>query len=193
MALEIVEPDFAIQCFDSPSLNPGESVDVSCTVQSINGFNSPVELSCIPPSDSGISCVPNPTVVTPPADGEIAFTLTISTSEDTVEGVRHLDVIGKSGDLENRAVVVVNVRDIRDFTLECQPIVNEIAVGQTAQTTCSVISVNGFEAPVNLTCDSPIESITCRFSPTPVTPPKDSSVTSTLVIRVDVGTPTWYI
>lgn len=79
----------------------------------------------------------------------------------------------------------------KDFSLSCNPIPNPVKAGDTAQTTCTIASIEGgFSEPVNLSCESiDRPSITCGLTPGTVTPPANGAVSSSLVASVDVDTP----
>jgi trimeric autotransporter adhesin len=70
--------DFGLSCNpQAVSAPPGGSVPTVCTVQSLAGFASAVNLSCNNPP-AGVTCSYSPGSVTPPANGTTASTLTIS-------------------------------------------------------------------------------------------------------------------
>jgi hypothetical protein len=73
-----VTPDFTVSCSPSSlSANQGGTATSTCTVTSTNGFNSAVTLSCTGlPSGATCGFVGNP--VTPPANGSVNSTLTVT-------------------------------------------------------------------------------------------------------------------
>ena len=93
------EEDFSIDCPEDIRVVKGETTDIECAISSIKGFDHPVDLSCKPLVDFpplATSCFMGPAQVTPPANGEIKFTLTVSTTPGTPVGVLDLDILGKS-------------------------------------------------------------------------------------------------
>jgi len=68
------------------------------------------------------------------------------------------------------------------FGVSCSPASVSVQQGGRASSTCTVSSVNGFASPVDLAGAGLPASVTCAFAPTPVTPPANGSVTSTLTV-----------
>jgi trimeric autotransporter adhesin len=90
-------PDFSVSCAPSSlSVPQGGSGGSTCTVTSINSFNSPVTLSCIG-QPAGVSCgfVPNP--VTPPSNGSTNSALTVNVGGAVATGTYNFQVQGTSG------------------------------------------------------------------------------------------------
>ena|GEM_PF-4434029 len=71
-----------------------------------------------------------------------------------------------------------------DFALSSSPSTFVLAPGGSETSTITVTSLFGFSAPVALSASSPV-GIIASIAPTPVTPPADSSATSTLTIDID--------
>jgi fibronectin type 3 domain-containing protein len=89
--------DFSIACSPSSlSVARGGSVTSTCTVSSIGGFSSPVSLSCAG-TPNRVSCSFSPNPVTPPSNGQVASTLTISTQRNARTGTYNFNVVGTSG------------------------------------------------------------------------------------------------
>jgi hypothetical protein len=78
---------------------------------------------------------------------------------------------------------------VADFTLTCNPAALTANQGGGATSTCTVQSINGFAAAVDLTCANLPANVTCAYSPGTVTPPPNTSVTSTLTVSVGPGVP----
>lgn len=98
-------PDFAVTCAPSSlSVAQGGNDTTTCTVSSVNGFNSAVALSCanLP---SGSSCSFSPSSVTPPSGGTANSTLTVSATGSAATGSFTIQARGTSGAL------------VRDFPL----------------------------------------------------------------------------
>lgn len=72
-----------------------------------------------------------------------------------------------------------------DFRLKCSPFSITSKPGATANTTCTVTSLNGFTAPVDMSCAGLPAGSTCVFGSPSVTPPADGTVTT----GVDIGIP----
>jgi hypothetical protein len=102
-------PDFTVSCNPSTlSAGQGGSATSTCTVSSQNGFNSAVTLSCtgLP---SGVSCgfVGNP--VTPPANGSVNSTLTVTVAGSAATGTFPFTVQGVGGSLTRTASLSITV------------------------------------------------------------------------------------
>ncbi len=94
-------PDFALTC--NPALfiiNPGFSGNSTCTVSSLNGFSSAVNLTCsgLP---AGVSCGFLPSSVTPPPVSSSSSALTINVGPATSLGSYTFSVVGTSGSLSH--------------------------------------------------------------------------------------------
>ena len=97
--------DFDISVYpSSQTVNPGGSVTFLVTVTSIDGFDSPVDLSTGGLPD-GTSASFNPNPVTPTGNS----ILTISTSEDTPTGSYTLTIIGTSGVLTHSTSTTIEI------------------------------------------------------------------------------------
>jgi hypothetical protein len=69
-----------------------------------------------------------------------------------------------------------------DFSVACSPSSVSVAQGGSANTTCTVTSLNGFSAAVALSCSGLPAGVSCAFAPGSVTPPSGGSASSTLTI-----------
>ncbi len=108
-----VTPDFSVSCSPSSlSAAQGGNATSTCTVTSTNGFNSAVTLSCtgLP---SGVTCgfVGNP--VTPPANGSVNSTLTVSVAGTTTPGTYSFQAQGVGGSLTRTAPIVAHRDTVR--------------------------------------------------------------------------------
>ena len=79
---------------------------------------------------------------------------------------------------------------VGDFLLSCSPTSHAIVAGQTGTSTCTISSINGFNAAVTLSCTGLPAKTSCTFAPNPATPPANGSTTSTLSLKVNKGAPT---
>ncbi|HET8646140.1 MAG TPA: S-layer homology domain-containing protein, partial [Vicinamibacteria bacterium] len=77
-----------------------------------------------------------------------------------------------------------------DFGLSCNPSALSILQGGSQQSTCTVQSLVGFAAAVNLSCTNLPANVTCSFNPGTITPPANGTATSTLTVTVGAGVPT---
>jgi hypothetical protein len=98
----------------TPSADPS-SLDVpaggsgtsTITVQSVNGFSSPVSLSCA--TAPGITCSFSPPSVTPPPNGAATTTLTVSVAGAITRAEYSLLVVGTSSVMSRRAQMTIAV------------------------------------------------------------------------------------
>jgi hypothetical protein len=102
-------PDFSISCSPSGlSAGQGGSAPSTCTVSSQNGFNSAVTLSCTGlPAGATCGFVGNP--VTPPANGSVNSTLTVSVAGTAATGTTNFQVQGVGGSLTRTAGLSLTV------------------------------------------------------------------------------------
>ena len=102
-------PDFTVSCSPSSlSAGQGGNATSTCTVSSTNGFNSAVTLSCTGlPSGASCGFVGNP--VTPPANGSVNSTLTVSVSGSAATGTFPFQVQGVGGSLTRTAAMSLTV------------------------------------------------------------------------------------
>ncbi|MEL7449543.1 MAG: hypothetical protein AAFN78_10055 [Pseudomonadota bacterium] len=101
-------PDFNVICTpDVFTIEQGGSDTSTCSVTSVNGFNDSVRLSCS--AGNGIACSFNPADVTPPADGSVASTLTLTVPGGQPTGQVNLSVVGTSSGNNRTAAVSVDV------------------------------------------------------------------------------------
>ncbi len=82
--------DYDIACVPAAvSAAPGEDAVTTCTVSSLNGFSSDVDLSCASPP---FSCTFDPTPVDPPADGEATSELTVHVPAGQAPGSYQVEI-----------------------------------------------------------------------------------------------------
>jgi subtilase family serine protease len=95
----------------SPSsftIDEGGNESTTLTVTSVNGFNSPVELS-VNEFPSGVSATASENPVTPPANGSATVTITWSASRRAPTGTTTIELIGTSGSISNSIPVTITV------------------------------------------------------------------------------------
>jgi len=80
-----------------------------------------------------------------------------------------------------------------DFSITASPTSLIIQQGDLATSTITIASMNGFDQPVQLTVSGAPTEVTTTLNPEQVTPPPDSSATSTLTVSVSTtATPGLY-
>jgi YD repeat-containing protein len=179
-------PFYRISC-NPPTLNSslGGSATTTCTVSSLNGFSSPVALSC-GDTLSGMGCSFNPSTITPPANGAVNSTLTVNVSSSVPSGTYAFQAIGSGGGYNRSFTLRLGVTD---FAVACSPSSLTAIAGGNAITTCTVASLNGFNSAVSLSCPNAPAGVTCSFNPATVTPPASGAANSTLTISVATSAP----
>jgi uncharacterized membrane protein len=182
-------PDFSISAFPtSLTIVQGGSGTSTITVSSLNGFNSPVDLS-VSGVPSGVTATLNPTQVTPPPDGSETATLTVQVDVTAAPSTYILTITGTSGTLEHSEDVTLEVTELPptpDFAISASPTSLTIAQGDSATSTITVTSLNGFSDAVDLTVSGEPTGVTATLDPTQVTPLPDDSATSILTIDVSL-------
>ncbi len=175
-------PDFSVSCAPSSlTIQQGSSGNSTCTVTSSGGFASAVSLSCANLA-AGASCSFNPGSVTPPANGSVNSTLTVSTGTAGT-GTSSFQVVGTSGATTRSASMSLTVTGAPtpDFSVSANPTsVTVTQGGAGAGTTITVASTNGFSSAVTLSTSALPSGVSATFGTNPVTPPANGSATSSL-------------
>jgi hypothetical protein len=185
-------PDFSLACSPSSlSVQQGQNGTSTCTVTSSGGFASAVDLACAS-LPAGVSCGYSPDPVTPPANGSVNSTLTVSVGGGTATGTYGIQATGTSGATTRTAALSLTVTSAPtpDFSVSCSPSSLSIAQGGSGGSTCTVTSTGGFSSAVGLTCSGLPSGASCGFSPSSVTPPANGSANSALTVTVSGSTPT---
>jgi len=175
-------PDFSLSCSPaSVTVQQGNSGTSTCTVTSSGGFSSAVSLSCsgLP---AGVSCAYNPGAVTPPANGSVNSTLTVSVGGSVPTGGYSFQAVGTDGSSTrtfNMSLTVTGA-PVPDFGISASPSSVGVAQGGTGTSTITVSSLNGFSSAVDLGASGLPTGVSASFAPGSVTPPSGGSATSTL-------------
>lgn len=182
---------FNISCTPNPvTVDIGDSGTVTCTISSLNGFHSPVDLDTtgLP---AGVTFSFNPDPVTPPANGSSDSTLTLTVGSGVAPGSYPFTVTGKNDDLTQTfgMTLDVPVPPMPDFSVSCSPSTFTTTPGSNATGTCTVNSIQGFNSPVDLNCANLPAGVSCGFVPDPVTPPADGNVNSAITVTVAQSVP----
>jgi plastocyanin/uncharacterized membrane protein len=172
------DPDFTISCAPSTfTTMPGDDATGTCTVSSINGFNSPVDLDCtnLP---TGATCGFAPDPVTPPPNGSANSTITVTVAQSVLGGSYPFQVTGTNGG--NTKTFSTSLQ-VQDFAITSSPSALIAAPGGSATSTTTLTAIAGFNGNVDLDCSGLPVGITCGFNPDPVIP------TGTSTLTVDVA------
>jgi len=193
-----LKSDYNIEC-DPSSLIVVQSGNgtSTCTVTSIDGFASTVELvgSWLGAQPIGVAYT-LPTPVSPPPGRGVSSTLIISAGHAASTGTFTFQVTGTSGSLthsENLEVTVAAA--VADFTIMASPSYLPIPPGggrPPAASTITVQSLGVFFSPVNLTSSGAPDGMTLLFETNPVMPPIGGTAVSTATVRVSGTSPGTY-
>jgi hypothetical protein len=188
MALDVTPgPDFSHGCAVSDAdVEPGGSVNVFCTTASQFGFAGAVTLDCtgLP---AGVTCAYSQTPVNlSPALG-VGNTLTVSVAGNVPLGPIDFTSRATSGAVVHDSPVHLTVATApsQDFRVTCAQSSLTAQLGTTVNANCGVESVNGFNAPVTMSCSGSPPGTSCSFSVQPVTPPVGG--TRLFLARVTAG------
>lgn len=169
-------PDYSITIGPaSLTIFPNQNGTFSGIASAFGGYSHSVALTCTAPAPP--TCSFSPASVTPTANGT-PFTLTVASSSTTSYA---FNVQGTGSDsLKRQAPVTV---DVSDFTLSAAtPLALNLTPGSSAQFTIQVGASGGFNALVDLTCNS-ASVVTCAFSPSgSVTPTAGTPITITVSV-----------
>jgi hypothetical protein len=185
-------PDFSLSCSPSSlSVQQGSSGTSTCTVTSTGGFSSSVSLSCAS-LPAGVSCGYSPNPVTPPANGSVNSTLTVTVGGAVPTGGYSFQAQGTSGSSTRTFNMSLNVTGapVPDFGISASPSSVSVTQGGSGTSTITVNSLNGFSSAVALSASGVPSGVTASFSPSSVTPPSGGSASSTLTFTASAGATT---
>lgn len=189
----ITTPDFQIAVPNSPlTAFGGTSPTFNGTITAVNGYDSPVTLTCTagatnPPNP----CSPSPATFTPSASGT-PFSVSVGTG--TV-GNYNFNLQAAGSDPNNTTNVAALTLNVIDFTMTApSPTSITEPRGTTSPPVSFQVTAQGsFNQSVSLSCSfSPaIAGATCAFTPSAtVNPTQSSPVNATATVTVPAGTAT---
>jgi len=189
LTLAIIRGDFNVTLTpSSQSIAARASVNYTVTVESMNGFELPVNLTVSElPSSSTFTLSSNP--VTPPENETVTSILTIRTQPTTPGGTFTLTVTGDYKGLRHSATATLVITAATDFIMEASPTSLTVLPGSYATTTITVTSINNFNSMVVLTMSSLPSGVQPTFNPAQNSPPKNGSFTSILIVTVGLSAP----
>jgi hypothetical protein len=154
------------------------------TLTSMNGYASPVNLSCDPAPPAPPSCVANPASVTPSVSGA-PFTVTVSSG---VSQQYAFNITGVGSDplaITHSTAVNLTVLPAQafDFTLSATPSNVTVTAGSPALYSLDVSPTPGtFPSVVIFSCSTPAVLTTCTFNPAQVPSGSGDSVVTMTVL-----------
>jgi streptogramin lyase len=188
--------DFVVEC-DPSSLIVVQNANATstCTVTSIDGFASAVQLAgnWSGPQPGGVAFT-LPTPVTPPPGRGVSSSLILSAGPTASTGTFTFQVTGTSGSLTHTVGLEVTVAaGVADFAITVSPSYLPLPAGATGTSTITIQSLGVFFSSVSLSSSGAPEGMILRFETNPVTPPIGGTGSSTLTVTVSgapVGTHT---
>jgi subtilase family serine protease len=190
-------PNFTIAASPaSVTVTQGASGTSTITITSTGGFNSATTLSAtgLP---SGVTAAFSTNPVTPPANGSVTSTVTLTASSTATVGAATVTITGTSGSTTHTTTIALAVNSsggTKNFTLSLSPSSFTIDERGSVSTTLTVTSVNGFNSAVSLSVSGFPSGVSATASANPVTPPANGSVkvtiTWTATRRAPTGTTT---
>ena len=185
IALTVVTPpgDFALSTIPvGLTLEQGATAFAAITIIRIDGFPSSVVL--------GATGLPAGVTATfaPPATTGTESTLTLTASSSATPGPAVITITGTGGGLTRTASIdlLVTTAPVQDFALAANPTGLGVVQGDTASSTISIISIDGFAGPVSFATSGLPSGVTATFSP-PVTTGPDTLLTLTIASTATVG------
>ena len=163
--------DFTVGSTSPASVNlpQGTNATVNVLGSSLGPFNERVTISC-PSAPAAISCAGSSSVFAAGSAQNIPVTVTASSSASI--GTYTVALVATSSDgLESKTVnlTVVVQSSVPDFTLQfASQRLPAVKPGQSAKTTLTVQSQNGFSGTVTLTCATSAKTAGCTLTPASV-------------------------
>ncbi|MEM3004198.1 MAG: hypothetical protein QXO25_00355 [Candidatus Bathyarchaeia archaeon] len=144
-------------------LSAGTSNSTTVVVGSEGGFTSSVSLS-MAGLPSGVSASFNPPSVTPPANGVVTSTLTLSSTTSAPAGTYTATLTGSFGNLTHTRTMAVKVNPPPDFEISVTPSSNDIRRGAAAYYTVTLRAKNGYAGEVDLSVSGVPRGIKYTFT-----------------------------
>jgi len=189
LSLTIIRGDFNVTMTpSSQSIAARASVNYTVTVESMNGFELPVNLT-VSGLPSGSTFTLSSNSVTPPENGTVTSILTIGTQPTTPGGRFTLTVTGDYKGFKHSATATLVISAATDFIMEVSPTSLTVLPGSYGTTTITVTSINNFNSMVVLTMSSLPSGVQPMFNPAQNSPPKNGSFTSILIVTAGLSAP----
>lgn len=166
--------DFSVTAPNPSALaanRPSSSNSTNFSVTASGSFNQVVQLTCsgLP---AGASCRFSPSnSVAPTAGSPASLALTVDTSANTPPGTYSVTIAADttSPSATRTQALSLTVTATPDYLLTISNSSQSVPVNQTATLNGTLTAINGYSAPVNLSCGSGAPP-TCTFSSSTITP-----------------------
>ncbi|MEM3527301.1 MAG: CFI-box-CTERM domain-containing protein [Candidatus Bathyarchaeia archaeon] len=139
---------------------------------------------------AGVDYTFSPSSILIPAAGSASSTLTLSVGLTAPTGSYPVTITGTSGTQSQSVTVTLIIVAKPDFLLTVTPSSATVRNGSSTTFTLTVISINSFSSPVDLTVEIPTAAqATGSINPPSVTPPAGGSATATLTVTTYATAP----
>jgi len=174
-------PDFSISVSQSSiNIPSGSSGSVQVTIQSIHGFQLPVDLTVLLPIfGPGLTTSFSVNPVTPPTNGQASTTLTLLVNALDFPQTVPLEISATSGSITHTTSLSLQISSFFIFT---QPFPLMIRPGETVVTFAQIVSVNGFSGTVQLGIVPVPAGVTATLSTNSVTLTNSTSASVALTL-----------
>jgi len=186
-----------VQTTDGSTMAPGKTVKVSATVWAYSGYTSD-HLDLYYAADASSPSWVLIGTITPAAAGaqtlSANYTLPSGGSSQAVraqfryQGSASSCTTGSYNDHDDLVFAVGE--GTPGFSVSASPSSVSVVQGSNATSTITVTSLSGFNSAVTLSASGLPSGVTAAFSPNPVTPPANGTVTSTLTFTASSGATT---
>jgi cellulose 1,4-beta-cellobiosidase len=145
------------------TVEQGTTATDSVTVSSINGFNSPINLS-VSGLPAGVSATFSPSSVT----GSAGTTLTFVASNTATVGAATVTITATSGATTSSTTLTLNVTAEPNFTISAAPAAVTVAAGTSGAASISIGFVGGLTGSVSVSASNLPAGVSANFSPNSV-------------------------
>ncbi len=162
-------PSFTLSASQPNPVVQGNSGTSTITVTSANGFTGSVTLAVTSPLPTGVTPAFSANPVTPPANGTITSTLTLTASPSATLGTTSVLITGTSGALAPTTAFSLTVTPPPGFTLSANAPSLTVAQGASGTSTITVSPATGFTGSVTLAASDLPSGVTAAFGTNPTT------------------------
>ncbi len=178
---------------DRPTVVQGQSVTLTLTFTSQNGFQGQVSLSVTEggQTPSWLTLSPTSKTLNVPKGGQVQETLQLRVAGDAPTGARSLKLRATYGDRTAERDLTLTVSPPPDFTLSLSPNALTVQQGNSGTTTLTLTPQNGFTGTVGLSLVAGQDGVPqgLSLSPQSLQVTGSSPVSQALTLTASAGTP----